>query len=430
MPFKFELTWISHARKWRKRYLGQTYYLKTKVGGKTDRQGYLAALAEWERLKAFIDGLGPNPYTHTGALIPAGQFQAPAPAVEKLQPVGVAPQLVELGTDPPFIVSRGIAAALHPELIVRASEPVQSEEHRLSVLVDKYKAEKKREAERGNISLKQYDEDRRQVEVFRDFVSVNYPTLAFVNQISPGVLNSYRDKQNELSKSPLTLKKRLSGVRKFLLWLIDQNALQELPKDLTNYAKVKQRKPNPKFFTVDELTTILAKAKGTLRACILLGLNAGFTQQDCSTLAPAMIDWQTGILSRERNKTGVDQTAKLWPETLEALKAVGHFDKPTLLLSQSGKQLVTETVNPKNGKVVKVDCIAKAWKQLFATAFAGRSFKHLRKTSANYVEKWNSALTGLFLAHAERGTKRHYVQKHFEELQVLTEKLRETYKLS
>lgn len=45
-------------------------FLKTKTGGRRDRDGYLAALAEWERLKAFIDGLGPSPYTPTGALSP------------------------------------------------------------------------------------------------------------------------------------------------------------------------------------------------------------------------------------------------------------------------------------------------------------------------------------------------------------------------
>ena len=57
---------MPHANRWRKRYLGRTYYLKTDVGGRTDRDGYLAALAEWQRVKAHVDGFGPNPYTSTG----------------------------------------------------------------------------------------------------------------------------------------------------------------------------------------------------------------------------------------------------------------------------------------------------------------------------------------------------------------------------
>jgi len=49
MPFKHELTYMPHAKRWRKRYLGNTYYMKTKVGGRKDRAGYLQAVSEWER---------------------------------------------------------------------------------------------------------------------------------------------------------------------------------------------------------------------------------------------------------------------------------------------------------------------------------------------------------------------------------------------
>ncbi len=79
MPFKFTLCWVPRKRKgyrgrWRKRYLGKDYYMKTKCTGKTtDRPGYLAALREWERLKAYIDRFGPKPYNEHGVLIPEHQ---------------------------------------------------------------------------------------------------------------------------------------------------------------------------------------------------------------------------------------------------------------------------------------------------------------------------------------------------------------------
>jgi hypothetical protein len=214
MPFKHDLTWMPHAKRWRKRYRGQTFYMKTNVSGKKDRQGNLAALAEWQRLKAYVDGLGPNPYTATGVLIPSGQF-AESPALRE-----TVSNRVEFSTaadDPPWILSRGIAAALHPQLIVRAERPTYGDERRVSALVTSYLGSRRKEADRGNLSLMMYDEDKRQVETFRDFLSVNYPTLAFVDQISPEVLNLYRDKQNELCQSTQTLKKRLGGVRKWLL---------------------------------------------------------------------------------------------------------------------------------------------------------------------------------------------------------------------
>jgi hypothetical protein len=134
MPFKHDLTWMPHAKRWRKRYRGQTYYLKTSVGGRTDRQGYLAALAEWQRVKAFADGLGPNPYTPTGVLIPVDQLPV---SPERPQSVALDLPRVELpSNDPPWIVSRGIAAALHPALIVRAETPNPfADDRRVSALV-------------------------------------------------------------------------------------------------------------------------------------------------------------------------------------------------------------------------------------------------------------------------------------------------------
>ena len=63
MPFKHQLTWMPHARRWRKRYQGRTYCLKSPCRGKKDRAAYLNALAEWERLKCFLDRFGPSPYT-------------------------------------------------------------------------------------------------------------------------------------------------------------------------------------------------------------------------------------------------------------------------------------------------------------------------------------------------------------------------------
>jgi integrase len=426
MPFKFELTWIPKARRWRKRYLGRTYYLKTDVGGKTDREGYLAAMAEWQRLKAHIDGLGPNPYTSTGVLIPAG---TESPAQTPI--VGVAsPELAFAPDDPPWILSRGIAAALHPQLIVKPNLPhAQTDERRVSTLATGYLNHRRQEAERGDLSLKQYDDDRRHVELFRDFLSVNYPTLAFIDQVSADVLNQYRDKQTELCGSNVTLKKRLEGVRKWLAWLVDRNILRELPKDLSSYAKVRLKRPKPAFFTVEEIKSIYNQSGDLLKACVLLGLNAGLTQKDCATLTPEMIDFESGILSRDRNKTGCDQRAKLWPETLAAIRKVGRFDpgKP-VLLTATGKPLVSESVKP-TGKVVKIDYVRKLWDRLDLPC-TGKSFKHLRKTSADFVERHNPALTSLFLAHVEPGVRKHYVNQHgYQQLFKLTDKLRLHYKL-
>lgn len=426
MPFKYELTWVAHAQRWRKRYLGQTFYMKTNVNGKTDRPGYLAALEEWQRLRDYLDGFGPNPYSTGGRLIPkerVAEFVAGRNVIGLGTP---SPAMLEQPShDPPWILATGIAAGLHPELIVKSAPTLHAEENRISVLIEKYLAQRLADAEKGNLSFKMYDEDRRVVEIFKSFLAVNYPTCVFVEQISASVLNLYRDKQTELCTSQVTLKKRLESVRKWLSWLIDRNYLKELPKDLSHYARVRIEKPRPTFFSLEEVRSIYVKSSDLMKACISLGLNAGFTQKDCSTLTAEMIDWETGILARDRNKSGVPMQAKLWPETIFQLKKVGHFDKPPLLRNTVGNPLVLETVG-KNGKLTVTDSINIMFRLLKVN---GKSFKHLRKTAANEIEKMNPALTSLFLAHSTVGMKAAYVGRHFEELYVLTDKLRDPYKL-
>ena len=77
-----------------------------------------------------------------------------------------------------------------------------------------------------------------------------------------------------------------------------------------------ERPTAPKFFTVDEVKTMYAKATPRMRLYLLLALNGGFTQIDIATLTHNMVDLDKGVISRDRNKTSVPQGCKLWPLTL------------------------------------------------------------------------------------------------------------------
>ena len=59
----------------------------------------------------------------------------------------------------------------------------------------------------------------------------------------------------------------------------------------------------------------------------------------------------------------------------------------------------------------------------------GRSFYCLRKTAATEIEKINPLVTETFLAHAERGMKRHYAERHFELLDVALGELNHIFDL-
>jgi integrase len=70
----------------------------------------------------------------------------------------------------------------------------------------------------------------------------------------------------------------------------------------------------------ESIRTLLDAAEPHLKAMILLGVNAGFGNNDCATLTKAAIDLKNGWLSYARPKTGMARRAKLWPETVAALK--------------------------------------------------------------------------------------------------------------
>lgn len=73
------------------------------------------------------------------------------------------------------------------------------------------------------------------------------------------------------------------------------------------------------MFEADELRSILNAATGPLKAMVLLGINCGFGQSDCSSLPLTALDLDGGWLTFPRPKTAVMRRCPLWPETITAL---------------------------------------------------------------------------------------------------------------
>jgi integrase len=76
------------------------------------------------------------------------------------------------------------------------------------------------------------------------------------------------------------------------------------------------------MFEPSEIKLLLDAAGPQLKAMILLGINVGFGNTDCASLPLSAIDLEAGWVSYARPKTGVDRRAKLWDETVDALREV------------------------------------------------------------------------------------------------------------
>src|SRR3954465_11607007 len=55
---------------------------------------------------------------------------------------------------------------------------------------------------------------------------------------------------------------------------------------------------------------------------ILLGVNCGFGNADCGPLPLTALDLEGGWVNYHRVKTGITRRCRLWPETVQALRAV------------------------------------------------------------------------------------------------------------
>ncbi len=92
------------------------------------------------------------------------------------------------------------------------------------------------------------------------------------------------------------------------------------PPSAKNQMKEKVAKKESRILTADQVQALLAGATVHLRAMIMLGINCGFGNNDCATLAFSALDLEGGWHNHARPKTGVPRRGKLWPETVTAIR--------------------------------------------------------------------------------------------------------------
>lgn len=86
--------------------------------------------------------------------------------------------------------------------------------------------------------------------------------------------------------------------------------------------RLERSKRSAKLIDAATARVLIDGADVQLRGMILLGLNCGFGQTDCSGLDRATLAARPGWIDTPRNKTGIDRRCPLWAETVAALEAV------------------------------------------------------------------------------------------------------------
>ena len=166
------------------------------------------------------------------------------------------------------------------------------------------------------------------IEPFIAFLAEHDPPILLTRDLEANwrVVSDYREhiieEMNERDLSKGWAKGRLDKARLFCEYLV-KNAYLHLPPRAIDrhWSRVGVDDPSPTYFTLDETRKLWAAADDRLKLAIALGLNCGYRAADIRTLPRATIDFSSGEIRRQRNKTKSAQAHKLWPVTKSLLQA-------------------------------------------------------------------------------------------------------------
>lgn len=147
-----------------------------------------------------------------------------------------------------------------------------------------------------------------------------------ISDLQPDDFAAYRVKLAK-SRWAVALGNEIQAVRSILKFAYDDGFIAApirfgtaFKKPSAKTLRIEGARHGARDLRAEEIATLLDAADVHLKAMILLGVNAGFGNNDCATLTKSAIDLKSGWLSYARPKTGMQRRAKLWTETVTALK--------------------------------------------------------------------------------------------------------------
>lgn len=231
-----------------------------------------------------------------------------------------------------------------------------------------------------------------------------------VSEIRTIDLMNYRNERINAGRAGTTINNELAAVKAMFHWALAAEVIQQGP-NLDAVKKIPRRKVKRQTFTPEEIRRLMAHANPQWRAMILLGLNCGFGCTDVAELKWANLNLDTGRVCFPRPKTDVERDFPLWPETVEALKALPVRGEH-VFYTRNGN-----TWGYRNKGKYDVKPVTVAFKKLLQRAGVeaekGTGFYTLRRTAATIAAETGDvfAVQGV-LGHADISMASTYVQQY------------------
>jgi integrase len=176
--------------------------------------------------------------------------------------------------------------------------------------------------------------------------------------------------------------------------------------------RIHKAEQGPKLFTADEIKRLIDAAGPTIRAMVLLGINAGFGNADCGALPLSALDLDGGWVTFPRPKTGVNRRCSLWPETVSAIRdAMAKRPKPKRK-EHAGNVFITKRggcwARDDDPGVISKE-MAKLLKEVGISGRTGVGFYTLRHTFRTVAdESRDQPATDFVMGHESTHMSGHY----------------------
>ncbi|WP_437187597.1 tyrosine-type recombinase/integrase [Planctomicrobium sp. SH668] len=224
-----------------------------------------------------------------------------------------------------------------PQVVDEASECCT-----LRVLCNEFLASKRNKMETGELTERSYRDYFRSCKLLIEHFGKNRA----VESLRPLDFEAFR-KGLAKNLSAGTLGNEITRCRVIFKFAADQELIpvpvkfgQSFERPSKKTLRRVRNEAGPKMFDAAEIRTLLRALEGAsvsiagqetpvtlkpdpqLKAMILLGINGGLGNTDCSGLTESHLDLNAGWMSYPRPKTEIPRKIPLWPETVTALSEV------------------------------------------------------------------------------------------------------------
>ncbi len=264
----------------------------------------------------------------------------------------------------------------------------------------------------GDIGLRQLHDQTSLLRRFARFIGPNR-SIADISTID---LQNYRAKLIKAGRAATTINNHISSFKAMFHWALENEVVSSVP-NLKAIKKITRKKENKPVFTHEEIGKLINHAGVQMEAMIWLGLNCGFGCTDCAEILWEHVDLDDTRIHFARGKTRTDRSLPLWPETVDALKALPRQNQRVFNTSK-GNAWVRASKSTDEGSRVKYTrdhALSKQFSKLLKKAGIktekGVGFYTLRRTAATLAARSGDPFAvQRLLGHADLKMASTYVQ--------------------